>query len=666
MLIRRLVLNNYGGYLGYNQIDLRTTSDRNIVLVTGQNGSGKTTILNAIRTCLYGPAAYGFKGLNNSYQELIRLSLNRKALLCQNSRFFVEVELTLMEKGYENTYVIKRSWTPNEASLREDVRLAKNGVPKEQKETIDFLEYMRKLIPVGLLDLFFFDGERIRAFLDVRHMKENLRSAVNTIFNLDVYGVLKQDLAQYLNNETALETLDDEQRKYRQLTDEYHAVQEQIDQLEEKRYRIREQVSAFRARIREIENEFRAAGGVFLEERDRLNLHIASLENHKKDIWDEIKDCIANLLPFFLCRRLLVAVDTQVKAEEQYNQYSMLKELLSAQAIQVAVTREANNYQGLNKESLSRALCSVLDQVIDNLKPVDEVELIHEPSPEEKTRLMHVVRSIDAFSPERILDAFEQIDEINKEINKCKHRLEMSAGSVDLANLFDELNQAHQEVSKLEKLLIEYDEELETLRNDLSDIEEEREKVRKNILKSRRHKDAFGICASVIEVLDEYLSYQYEQKLQLVEKQALMRFNCLARKRDFIKKIHIDPASFDIKIEDSNGSLFPIANLSAGESELLMLSILWALILVSGRELPLIFDTLLGRLDRTHRDSVVCEFLPSVSKQLVMLAIDSELNAKHYSKLAPYLASEYKLDYIESESRIEICQTGGRLPWVSD
>ena len=54
MILKRLVLRDFGTYAGEQSFDLTTAGNRNIILIGGKNGSGKSTFLEAIRLCFFG------------------------------------------------------------------------------------------------------------------------------------------------------------------------------------------------------------------------------------------------------------------------------------------------------------------------------------------------------------------------------------------------------------------------------------------------------------------------------------------------------------------------------------------------------------------------------------------------------------------------------------
>ena len=54
MIIKSITLYNYRLYEGENKIVFENTENKNIFLISGENGFGKTTFLHSLIWCLYG------------------------------------------------------------------------------------------------------------------------------------------------------------------------------------------------------------------------------------------------------------------------------------------------------------------------------------------------------------------------------------------------------------------------------------------------------------------------------------------------------------------------------------------------------------------------------------------------------------------------------------
>lgn len=54
MLVKRITLENFLPFQGKQSIDFATDPDRNVTLIMGDNGAGKTSLAQAFEWCLYG------------------------------------------------------------------------------------------------------------------------------------------------------------------------------------------------------------------------------------------------------------------------------------------------------------------------------------------------------------------------------------------------------------------------------------------------------------------------------------------------------------------------------------------------------------------------------------------------------------------------------------
>ena len=80
---------------------------------------------------------------------------------------------------------------------------------------------------------------------------------------------------------------------------------------------------------------------------------------------------------------------------------------------------------------------------------------------------------------------------------------------------------------------------------------------------------------------------------------------------------------------------------------MLAVAILWALAKSSGKTLPTLIDTPLGRLDGPHRQKLIKNYFPKASSQVLIFSTDEEVTKEHYESLKPHIAAEYKINYTE-------------------
>ena len=164
MIIKNLVVENFRVFSGIHELDLaprkKYEQQAPIVLFGGLNGAGKTSILTAILVALYGRQAIGFGTAQKSYEKFLRESIHKiPDALIENNMASVELTFSFGNMGVVREYRVKRSWTVDGARIEESLKIFDNDwllgdLSKDQGQA-----FLSELIPIGISDLFFFDGE---------------------------------------------------------------------------------------------------------------------------------------------------------------------------------------------------------------------------------------------------------------------------------------------------------------------------------------------------------------------------------------------------------------------------------------------------------------------------------------------------------------------------
>ena len=156
---------------------------------------------------------------------------------------------------------------------------------------------------------------------------------------------------------------------------------------------------------------------------------------------------------------------------------------------------------------------------------------------------------------------------------------------------------------------------------------------------------------SAIEKVQDTLKV-FKQKLKLrklnqLETLVTECFLYLLHKTNLVHRVQIDTETFSLSLFDYEGQPVPKHRLSAGEKQLLAISLLWGLARASGRQLPVAIDTPLGRLDSSHRSNLVERYFPQASHQVLLLSTDTEIGKTEIKRLRETgaIAREYLLKY---------------------
>ena len=178
MKFRKLTVENYKSFQFPTEILFPVGEDgRSIFLIGGMNGAGKTSIMEAVTYCLYG----------GKVDEMYR-NINRREKAKGNANVTFEL---VMEMDDGSELVVKRSWTAGAASdprrkdLTERLVVVRDGkrVSVQSKEI--WQDFIRAVIPPGITQFFFFDGEKIQEIAADDHSEVRLKSSLEAAFQTE-------------------------------------------------------------------------------------------------------------------------------------------------------------------------------------------------------------------------------------------------------------------------------------------------------------------------------------------------------------------------------------------------------------------------------------------------------------------------------------------------
>jgi len=156
----------------------------------------------------------------------------------------------------------------------------------------------------------------------------------------------------------------------------------------------------------------------------------------------------------------------------------------------------------------------------------------------------------------------------------------------------------------------------------------------------------------VKESIRDFIDVVISSKIGELEKIITNMYHKLANKDDMVKDIKIDRKTFTTTLIDFDDGVVDKGNISTGEKEIYALSVLWGLSKISNRKLPLIIDSPLAKLDKSHVDKIAENFFPNAGDQVIILFHDREIGPELYGKMKPYVNKTYMLS-LNEENKIK-------------
>lgn len=651
MIIHTITLHNFGIYGGEHHFDLTPRSNgrfqQPIVLLRGQNGVGKSTLMEAIRLGLHGRLSLGNRTIQKEYENYLDSRLHRAANGDVALLAFVALEFDYVFLGQRHRYRLKRSWARSNQRLNSDIQLWIDDKPgPESEEEREHL--LRELIPPGVAELFFFDGEKISTLAEAGDASDALLAdTVKNLLGLHLVGQLDRDLDFYLTRQTGIQELQQYQHELAKLSDETTVMEDRhrelLSMLTDCRhhyYAKREMITLLEERIAREGGQYAAAQSTHNDERQKILTALAQTEQ-------EIQELSRGLLPFMVAPKLLQQARNRLNQEAAFTEWQAAQPLVTKlhQLLhEPGVVYHVSDGE-MEKTPASDDLVTKLHQLVQesSVPPLPESEVVHRVSAEKRGVLLNWIDEALTVTPQQVADVLQRREALQTQLTTVDEALRRVPASQVLQPLQDDLRQHDRELGRLEAEMERLTAEEKRLTYHLEQLAGKRRRVGEQMANINTEEDRIKLAARTKGLLEQYQQQLITRKLAQLSAQLGKRFNQLSRKRNFVERVEIDPQTFTISLYRA-GKLFPRAHLSAGEEQILAIATLWALREVSGRPLPVIIDTPLSRLDDEHRRAMLAEFMPQVAQQVIVLATTTEIDDQTLRFLQPALSRVYLLE----------------------
>ncbi len=236
-----------------------------------------------------------------------------------------------------------------------------------------------------------------------------------------------------------------------------------------------------------------------------------------------------------------------------------------------------------------------------------------------------------------------------KEVEDIDNSLSVDIDEKLLSELFEDIRGKEREIIKKKVEIENLEKERATLHGMLIMAESEFSKYAENLLSVLESVDAdertVKYAHMAIEIIKLYRIRLQERKTEILAQTMTRCYKKLANKKNLIDYIKMDSKTLDLHYINKEGEEIVKKRLSAGEKQLMVISLLWALAICSKKKLPVIIDTPLSRLDLSHRQALIKTYFPKASDQTIILSTDSEIDENYYALMKKSIGDEFTLEY---------------------
>ena len=649
MIFTELVIENFGAYAGRQIIDLRPENNDSIhpiILLGGMNGGGKTTLIDAIRLALYGQRAKCSSRGNLGYSEFLFQSVNSQATSADLTR--IELSFEDIFEGHWQQFKIIRAWNRDIKDGKDSLSIEReNRFDRTLEESWD--EYIENILPLGISNLFLFDGEQVKELAELDTPPESVVVAINNLLGLELAEKLATDLSVLVNRKRKAIASKAQLLTIEEIEAKLAAKKENKTQLHKKYLEIDKKLKQVYKQEKAAVNKFNKEGGKIAAEREIVETKIREFNDRLEYKRKELIKLSESSLPLKLITPLLNKAIKQGELEVKSAQFKQARQI-----IEVRDKKLLNYFEdiSLSAESIDKIkfFIATENQAIANS--------IKDPADSYLDLTEKQLQQLISFTQDRLpletslsQNIVKEIEQLNNEIGNTEAQLASAASPEDYQRLVDAVKAAKEAVGKYKTQYDIAKDKLESVNREIDRIQQELNRKLKNYSEEAIDKvgDEHIIKSATkvqetLKVFKERLTLKKLNKLEIEVKDC---FLYLLHKSNLINRVTIDSDRYQLELYDINGQLFPKQRLSAGEKQLLAIAFLWGLARVSGRNLPIAIDTPLGRLDSSHRTNLVERYFPSASHQVILLSTDTEIGEKEVKMLREQevISQEYLLKY---------------------
>lgn len=692
MRINKIILYNFGSYVGKNTFDTKTNEDRNIILVGGKNGAGKTTLFTAMRLCLYGHMSFGYQNINSYYNRSVTKLINNNAKMKKPTPASVTMQIALNNGQELDYYELSRSWILSD-NLSETFTVTKNGGVMSDKEIADFEKYLLSLIPPELFNLYFFDGEKIAGLFMDEGGNSRIKDAFLTLCGYDTFDIMKRNFKRINNNGDSVSIAYD---KYEELKAEFDSIKDSCLETEIELHECKAQIEDCASKISAQEKTYSNSGGISEEEWNNKLLALKEEEKRREQLNALLKKWANDVIPFLMIRDKIIAVKSQIEKENQDLKCKNFCEIIDSDVV-----------SGVLKSKIT----------IEELKKVAQSyfgsgeEQILDLSTEQSTALLIIINDVLSFEMDNIAKYKRAIKRSISKTSKLRQELENSNIS-EIKDYMDQRAKLFEKKSILYALQLSLEQKLAAKKEIFVVAESKMAKAKAELESELKKASINSISARAIVMLDDLQKILYRKKINDVEKFFKKEIKALMRKTDFIDDISIDE-SFNIQIyrneilssakiidllttnteeqivhmigkpavetikktakktevqavidyfkENSIKITVPVEldkeRFSNGEKQIFIMALYHSLIQLCKHEIPFIIDTPFARIDTEHRNNISKYFFSKLNGQVFILSTNEEIDSEHVKIMKDKICATYMLENVDNKQTIIVGNT---------
>lgn len=468
--------------------------------------------------------------------------------------------------------------------------------------------------------------------------------SVKKLIGLDLIEKLIVDITVFIRQLNKNEASEDIRSKIETLESVLYEKEQLIEQ-EQKAYESAKIIlSESSKKIDQLTNSLNAHGGAWAASREQEIQNLSGLSKEKEIIQNQIREGLSGSFPFFIAPQFVQSCLHQLHTENEFKIKKTTAEFLSAHIIAL----ENRLIHSLNKDVFNYVKKEINEVFSELLMPEKNTLLIHDVSDSLHNKIEAAALNAINTQGKYLADLADQLTTVSHKIDSAGVNIARAPEEGLLMQRLEELNKEQDKKAQSILKVSQHKENIKNYLREAMDTARLLDKLHASFMEDDGNNRALDYAHKAKTALAEFSQRVSVMKIKDVEHEFISSFKRLARKGDISIRAKIEPETFSVKIFDDFNNEISKDNLSAGEKQIYAIAILEALAKTSGRKLPIIIDTPLGRLDSKHRRKLVENYFPTASHQVIILSTDTEIDEAFHKSLFDHISHTIKLDYEES------------------
>ncbi len=654
MKLTAIRLANFRQFYGETpEIRLATDDYRNTTIIHGNNGAGKTTILNAFTWVLYEKFTAAFA----EPQQLVNKRAIAEADIGTAVDSWVEVAWEHDGKRYRAKRMCRAYKQQTGINLVNNELLYlyvgdADGKWLHPQQPPD--EIIGRILPASLHQYFFFDGERIEQI--VRQDKRlEIAEATKILLGVEVLNRSIKHLVEAKKTlETELAQIGDPTTK--DLLKSQQQCQQEIDRIQQRQSEIVAEIANFKQIEQEINRcllDITAAKATQLQ-RQELELTKATHQTQLRQAQTAIKQLISTQAHTVLLADLtqdFQKIVAELRDRGELNQgisREFISQLLHHQNCLCGTELHPNTPTYLQVQTwLSRASIAAIEET--TIRLITQVENL-------ETKGREFWGSIN-LQQQIVTTARSEISQLELKIDNLESQLRQDTNT-EIGNLQKRLDEIQIKVRDCTLNQGQHKQQIIHLEGQIQSLAKQISKQQANqdrqILAQRR----LQATRSAIDELTAIRDLQ-EQQFRLELEQRVQQIFQTISVTPYLPKL---TEKYELILVEITRGVETIVAASTGENQILSLSFIagiidrvreWSeqklLAVPESNTFPIVMDSPFGSLDRISRRQIA-QILPQLANQLVILVTKTQWRDEVETEIQPKIGKQYLLTYYTSKS----------------